>query len=84
MVDFTHKKKPKQHTSIHGNLLDLVKHVVKSSQVDYQEADKADAQIEGKQTASLNLKIGLKRKEVATWAGDEELAAAVGKVEENE
>ena len=46
------------------------------------EVNKADAEIDGKPTASLNLKIGLKRKEVATWAGDEELAAAVG--EENE
>jgi hypothetical protein len=45
------------------------------------ESEKADAQIDGKKTGDINLRIGLKRKEVATWAGDEELAASIGESE---
>ena len=39
------------------------------------EAELFTAQIDGRSTASINMQIGLKRREVAVWAGDPEKIA---------
>jgi hypothetical protein len=66
---------------IQGEEFTKAQHQLAALDLAVLEAGLADAQIEGKRTGDLKLRIGLKRKEVATWAGDEELAASIGQDE---